>query len=63
VFGAPRPPNTGDFNSMESQFIDLIPDDDLPRMTKSLQMIYRDWPNHGVRQARISKDDLMKPAA
>jgi hypothetical protein len=32
--------------------IGLIPEDDLPRMTES-----------GLRQAGISKEDLMKPAA
>jgi hypothetical protein len=42
--------------------IGLIPEDDLPRMVKSQTMTYRDWPNHGLQQAVISKEDLMKPA-
>ncbi len=40
-----------------------IPEDDLPRMAKSRKMIYRVWPNLGLRQAGISKEDLMKPVA
>ncbi len=30
---------------------------------KSRKMTYRDWPNPGLQQAGISKDDLMKLAA
>jgi hypothetical protein len=43
--------------------IDLIPEDDLPRMAKSWMLTYRDWPNPSLRQAEISKEDLIKPAA
>ncbi len=55
--------------------IGLIPEDDLPRMARSRKMTYRewqnpmqkmtyrDWPNPGLQQARISKEDLIKPAA
>jgi hypothetical protein len=28
-----------------------------------LQVFYQDWPNPSLRQARISKEDLKKPAA
>jgi hypothetical protein len=43
--------------------ITLIPEDDLTRIAKSRKMIYRDWRYHSLRQAGISKEDLMKPAA
>jgi hypothetical protein len=37
-----------------------IPEDYLLRMAKSRKMSHRDWPNFGLRQAGISKEDLMK---
>jgi hypothetical protein len=40
-----------------------IPEDDLPRMTKSRKMTYRVWPNPGLEQAGITKEDLIKPAS
>jgi hypothetical protein len=47
--------------------IGLIPVDDIPgtvpRMVKSRKMTCRNWPNPGLRQAGISKEDLLKPAA
>jgi hypothetical protein len=43
--------------------IGLISEDNLPRMAKSRKMTFRVWPNPGLGQVGISKEDLMKPAA
>ncbi len=43
--------------------IGQIPEDDLPRMAKSRKMTCRHCQNPGLRQAGISEEDLIKPAA
>jgi hypothetical protein len=40
-----------------------ILEDDLPTMAKYQKKTYREWPNPSFTQARISVEDLMKPAA
>jgi hypothetical protein len=40
--------------------IGLIPEDDLPRLAKSHRMTCQDWPNPVLRQAGISKEDLIR---